>query len=101
VADRGLGTADAGLERHRRIHARLEPAIRTREGYPVLGPGFETSVPGLHAVGALAVESYGPIMRFVSGTWHTAPSLAGHVARQDAARRHRVPVRSSVSADAS
>ena len=30
-------------------------------------PGFESSVPGLHFVGAFAAASFGPVMRFVSG----------------------------------
>jgi len=37
-------------------------------GYPVLGPGFESSVPGIHFIGAPAAWSYGPLMRFVAGT---------------------------------
>ena len=46
-------------------------------GYPRLGPGLESrSVPGLHFVGAPATLSFGPLMRFVVGTWHAAPALA-------------------------
>lgn len=41
--------------------------ISLREGYPVLSPGFESSVPGLHFVGSLAVGSFGPLLRFVAG----------------------------------
>jgi hypothetical protein len=37
-------------------------------GYPALGDGFQSSVPGLHFVGAPAAWSFGPLMRFVSGT---------------------------------
>jgi hypothetical protein len=37
-------------------------------GYPVLKPGFESSLPGLHFVGAPAAYSFGPLMRFVAGT---------------------------------
>jgi hypothetical protein len=61
----------------------LSPAIRaelrTRIGSPVLGAGFASSVPGLHFVGAFAAPSYGPVMRFVSGTWSTAPVLARYL----------------------
>jgi hypothetical protein len=46
----------------------------------VLGRGFETSVPGLHVVGALSLGSYGPVVRFVSGTWSTAPAVAAAIA---------------------
>lgn len=60
----------------------LREAVRQRDGYPALRPGFETSVPGLHAVGSLAADSFGPLMRFVAGTWYTAPCLARHLAEQ-------------------
>ncbi|MDX6651513.1 MAG: hypothetical protein QOJ38_294 [Solirubrobacterales bacterium] len=42
---------------------------------PRLGPGLESSVPGLHFVGAPAAVSFGPIMRFVGGTWFAAPAV--------------------------
>jgi cation diffusion facilitator CzcD-associated flavoprotein CzcO len=42
--------------------------IACRDGAPKLGAGFESSVPGLHFVGASAVASYGPLMRFIAGT---------------------------------
>ena len=44
--------------------------IERANGYPVLRPGLESSVPGLHFVGAPAAWSFGPIMRFVSGGWY-------------------------------
>jgi hypothetical protein len=37
---------------------------------------LESSVEGLHFVGAPAAMSFGPIMRFVVGTWYAAPALA-------------------------
>jgi hypothetical protein len=49
-------------------------------GYPVLGPGLESSVAGLHFMGAAAAHSFGPIMRFVVGTWYSAPAVARRVA---------------------
>ena len=49
-------------------------------GYPVLGPGLETTVPGLHVVGAPAAWSFGPIMRFVSGGWFASRAVAGRIA---------------------
>jgi NADPH-dependent 2,4-dienoyl-CoA reductase/sulfur reductase-like enzyme len=55
-------------------------------GYPRLGPGLEASVPGLHFVGAPATLSYGPLMRFVVGTWYAAPALTAAVL----GRRQRV-----------
>ncbi len=49
-------------------------------GYPVLTRGLESSVPGLHFIGASAAHSFGPIMRFVVGTWYSAPAVARRVA---------------------
>jgi FAD-dependent urate hydroxylase len=51
-------------------------ALRRIEGYPVLRRGLESSVPGLHFVGAPAALSFGPIMRFVSGSWYSGGSVA-------------------------
>jgi hypothetical protein len=74
--------------------------VRCVEGYPELGPGFESSVPGLHFLGAPAARSFGPLMRFVSGTWYAAPTLTRYIAtprsRQSwAARRAAANVRST------
>jgi len=58
----------------------LAPSLLSRvqrvNGYPVLRRGMESSVPGLHFVGAPAAWSFGPIMRFVSGGWYTGRALA-------------------------
>ena len=56
------------------------------DGHPRLRPGFESTVPGLHFVGAPAMLSFGPVMRFVVGTWYAAPALA----RSILGRRQRV-----------
>jgi hypothetical protein len=53
----------------------LTAGIRRAGGYPVLGPGMESSVPGLHFIGAPAAWSFGPVMRFVSGGWYTGRAL--------------------------
>jgi hypothetical protein len=54
----------------------LMARIRRAGGYPLLRHGMESSVPGLHFVGAPAAWSFGPIMRFVSGGWYTGRALA-------------------------
>ena len=68
-------------DRHPLLGPDLLAHLRTREGMPTLRAGFESSVPGLHFVGAFAAASFGPVMRFVSGTPFAARSLAAHVAR--------------------
>jgi hypothetical protein len=45
----------------------LLAAIARRDGSPILSTGFESSVPGLHFVGASAVSSFGPLLRFIAG----------------------------------
>jgi Pyridine nucleotide-disulphide oxidoreductase len=51
-------------------------ALELANGAPRLGRGLESSLPGLHVVGAAATRSFGPIMRFVVGTWYAAPAVA-------------------------
>jgi cation diffusion facilitator CzcD-associated flavoprotein CzcO len=55
-------------------------------GYPVLRPGLESSVPGLHFVGAPAARSFGPIMRFISGGWYASRAVADVAAGRRPAR---------------
>lgn len=57
----------------------LKSALSLVDGCPVLGRGFESSVPGLHFVGAPAVWSYGPLMRFVAGADFAARAVAAAV----------------------
>lgn len=58
----------------------LAGELEVEGGYPVLRRGLESSVAGLHFVGAPAAYSFGPVMRFVTGTWYSAPSAAAGVA---------------------
>jgi hypothetical protein len=61
----------------------LSPAllgkVACRAGSPVLRAGFESSVPGLHFAGASAVDSYGPLMRFIAGAGFAARNIARSV----------------------
>jgi FAD-dependent urate hydroxylase len=59
----------------------LRAQLRLHDGYPVLRRGFESSIPRLHFIGAYSAWSFGPIMRFVSGTRFTAREIARHVTR--------------------
>jgi len=64
----------------------LAASISQVQGYPQLTNGFESSIRGLHFIGAPAAWSFGPLMRFVSGTEFTgralSTSLAGTIAGQ-------------------
>jgi FAD-dependent urate hydroxylase len=57
----------------------LESLVRV-DGFPVLSRGLETSIAGLHMTGAPAAWSFGPIMRFVSGSWYAGRALVNATA---------------------
>jgi hypothetical protein len=72
-----LGTGyKVDVTRYPFLDPTLVRAVRRVGGYPVLRRGLESSVPGLHFLGAPAAWSFGPIMRFVSGSWYAGRSLA-------------------------
>ncbi len=58
------------------LKGELAANLLMMKGSPLLDRGLESSVPGLHFVGAPAAESFGPAMRFVVGTAYTGPALA-------------------------
>ena len=80
--------------------AMLEPKLRENivrhNGLPVLSGGFESSVPGLHFVGASAVGSFGPLLRFIAG----AGFAARRVTRAASRAMARAPGRLAVFAKA-
>jgi cation diffusion facilitator CzcD-associated flavoprotein CzcO len=57
-------------------------SIARFNGFPRLTEGLETSVPGLHILGAPAAWSFGPLMQFVSGTHYASRSLTRHIAER-------------------
>lgn len=69
----------------------LAPALLERvdrvNGQPRLSRTFESTVRGLHFIGATSAWSYGPLMRFVAGAEFAAPILARAIAGRGAASR--------------
>jgi hypothetical protein len=63
---------------------RLKSAVKSYQGYPCLGEGFESSVPGLHFLGAPSIWSFGPLMQFVVGTHYASRALLRHISRKAA-----------------
>ena len=63
----------------------LESSLRDKISHvwhtPNLSDHFETSVPGLHAVGPMAANAFGPLMRFMVGAEYSSPRLASHLVR--------------------
>ncbi len=58
----------------------LLQSMRISNGYPCLKDGLETSVPGLHILGAPAARTFGPLMQFVSGTGYASQALSRCIA---------------------
>ena len=72
-----LGTGyRVDISRHSFLSPELLNSIERHNGFPVLQRGLETSVPGLHMLGAPAAWSFGPLMQFVSGTTYASRALA-------------------------
>lgn len=53
--------------------------LATDHGSPVLAAGYESSVGGLHFIGASAVRSFGPLLRFVWGAGYAARAVTDHL----------------------
>ncbi|WP_051807103.1 NAD(P)-binding domain-containing protein [Streptomyces sp. NRRL F-2664] len=79
------------LHRLELLDAGLRAALRTVGSgrAPELGPGFESSWPGLFFAGLLAAPSFGPSMRFVHGAGFTAGRLVRGVRKRLGARGPR------------
>lgn len=60
----------------------LRAGVRTHAGVPVLSSRFESSAAGLYFVGLPAVDSFGPLMRFMVGAEFAAPRLARELAHR-------------------
>jgi cation diffusion facilitator CzcD-associated flavoprotein CzcO len=58
----------------------LLAGIERVAGYPILARGLESSVAGLHFLGAPAAWSFGPTQRFVSGSWYGGRTVARAIA---------------------
>jgi hypothetical protein len=68
------------LASYRFLAPELLDAIRCAEGFPVLGSGLTSSVPGLHIVGWPATRTFGPLMRHVVGAEFAARAVTARLA---------------------
>jgi FAD-dependent urate hydroxylase len=64
------------IARYPFLSAQLLQSIRRVDGYPQLDSGFQSSIEGLHFLGAPAAWSFGPLMRFVAGADFASTALA-------------------------
>jgi len=67
------------LDRHPVLAPTLASSLQRLNGSPQLKRGLETSVPGLHFVGAAAAASFGPLMRFVAGAGYASRAVTREV----------------------
>jgi lysine/ornithine N-monooxygenase len=58
----------------------LRSQIRSDGDMPALSSDFESSIPGLHFVGASAANSFGPLLRFAFGAHFAARRLSRYLA---------------------
>lgn len=69
----------------------LDGALRQQIAHvvhtPKLSDHFETSVPGLYAMGSLAANTFGPLMRFMVGAEYAAPRVAARLIKTAAKMR--------------
>ncbi len=78
-----LGTGyRVDISKYQFLAPELLLSIHRFNGYPVLREGLETSVPGLHILGAPAAWSFGPLMQFVSGTHYASRALLRSITRR-------------------
>jgi cation diffusion facilitator CzcD-associated flavoprotein CzcO len=63
------------------LSSELIQSIRRTDGFPHLRAGLESTVSGLHFLGAPAGWSFGPLMYFVAGTEFAAGELAKFIAK--------------------
>ena len=56
--------------------------IAPSRGVPPLSENFETQVPGLFVIGPAAINSFGPLMRFMYGAEFAAPHVANYLEKK-------------------
>ncbi len=63
--------------------------LKLFDNVPELSSRFESSVPGLFFVGAAAVNSFGPVLRFACGAKFAASRLSNYLARTSRLTKRR------------
>ena len=74
-----LGTGyRPGLNKLPFIDPALRQEIQQHNGYPLQNEWFESSVPNLYFIGAIAGHTFGPLCRFVAGAKIPAQQITRH-----------------------
>lgn len=83
-----LGTGySVDISRYSFMSPQVVQKVRVFDGYPMVKAGFESSLPGLHFIGATAARSFGPLLYFVTGTEFASHELASAIVRNRAVAR--------------
>lgn len=91
-----LGTGyRVDLNRYKFLSPELVSQVQQYDGYPRLGRGFTTSVPGLHFIGAPAARSFGPLLYFVAGTEFASKELTSQIPKRNRSIGSRAQIASS------
>jgi len=64
------------------LSPKLLKQIEQFDGYPRLAGDFQSSVPGLHFIGATAARTFGPLLYFVAGTEFASRQLTSHLVKR-------------------
>ena len=64
------------------IAAELQEKISEVGKPPIVSDSFETPVSGLYVMGLAAMDSFGPLLRFMYGAEFAAPRVAAHLGRK-------------------
>ena len=87
------------LRRLKFLSSRLRQSISCQRNAPRLSRSFESTVPKLHFVGCYAVDSFGPLLRFIAGTRFAAETMTSAV-KGGAGTRYRTALSREANADA-
>jgi thioredoxin reductase len=68
------------------LDAGLRSRIKAIYDTPILSANFESSTPGLYFVGAIAANTFGPVLRFACGAEFAAPRLVRHLSYRHGCR---------------
>ena len=75
-----LGTGySVDISRYEFLSPAMVKQIDVFDGYPVLSSGLESSLPGLHFLGAPAARTFGPLYYFVTGTERSSLELTAKI----------------------
>jgi thioredoxin reductase len=74
------------------LGAGIAAQLKLSNNAPKLSPQFESSVPGLFFVGASAVDSFGPVLRFACGAKFASPRLSNYLARDLRSTKRQIKV---------